>query len=187
MLLQNSLPEIFLGKALPCVRLERSIMEEKWGEIRGFESYKVSNHGRIARSSTGRPLRFYLNQQGVVCVGLMRGHVQFKRSVPLLVARAFIPKPARHDTPINLDGDRWNCHVENLAWRPRWFAVEYNRQFQQMYDYPITKPIRDVKTGEVYPDSFRCAIANGLLEKDVVLSISNRTYVWPTYQIFEVV
>lgn len=162
-------------------------MEELWEPIRGFLNYEVSNHGRVARRSSGRPLRFYENQYGVVCVGLMRGHVQYKRSVPLLVARAFIPKPFAHDTPINLDGNRWNCHVDNLAWRPRRHAIQYVKQFTDPYEYPILEPIREIKTGLEYNNSFECAIANGLLERDVVLSIVNKTYAWPTYQIFEVI
>ena len=70
-----------------------------------------------------------MNQYGVVFVGLFnRG--QHKKGVARLVAQAFIERnfPA-YNTPINIDGDRWNNSVNNLAWRPRWFAVKYNRQF----------------------------------------------------------
>jgi len=160
---------------------------EEWREIRGFLKYSVSNHGNVRREPSQRPLQVYQNQCDVVCVGLMRGHKQYKRSLPLLVARAFLPRPITSDTPINKDGNRWNNHVENLIWRPRWFAIQYNKQFLHPYDNPISVPIRDTKANVKYIDSFACAVANGLLEKDIVLSILNATYTWPTYQIFEVI
>jgi hypothetical protein len=45
----------------------------------------------------------------------------------------------------------------------------------------------DLKTGEISENSFDCAQRYGLLEQDLVLSILNRTYVWPTYQEFGIV
>ena len=74
--------------------------------------------------------------------------------------------------------------VENLAWRPRWFAIKYNQQFRHPYENPIMFQMVDLKTGEVSENSIECAQRYGLLEQDLVLSILNRTYVWPTYQEF---
>lgn len=167
--------------------MEKSIME-RWTVIPDFPSYSVSSYGRIRTDKTGRILQAVQNQYDVLMVGMMRDGTQYKRSVALLVADAFIPKPAPHfDTPINLNGHRVDCKVSNLAWRPRWYAVLYNKQFNTPYDNPITKPIRDIKTKAVYPNSFAVAVHLGLLEKDVVLSILNRTVVWITYQQFEMV
>lgn len=161
---------------------------ERWATIEGFENYEVSDHGHIRRVDSDRILAQSVNQSGLYCIGLFRDGRQWHRSVPQLVARAFIKnnKPA-FDTPINLDGNRGNNHVDNLMWRPLWFAVKYNQQFRNPYEYPIVYPIVDVKTGEMYRNSFDCAVRNGLLEKDVVLSITNNTVVWTTYQKFEVV
>lgn len=126
------------------------------------------------------------NQYDVCMVGLMDDGVQYKRSVPLLVLDAFMEKPsANFDTPINLNGHRTDNRLENLAWRPRWYAVEYNRQFYKAYEHPITKPIRDPETGLIFPNSFSVATHYGLLERDIVLSILNRTVVWITYTRFE--
>ena len=101
------------------------------------------------------------------------------------MAKAFLPEVrGPFDTPINLDGDRHNNRVENLVWRPRWFAIKYNRQFRYPYPNPITMPIVDLKSGEISENSLDCAKRYGLLEDDLVLSILNRTYVWPTYQEF---
>ena len=163
-------------------------MNEHWKAIEWFPEYSVSNCGRVRTNKSGRILSVSPNQFGVVQVGLMREGVQYHRSVPLLVAKAFLPiRPGPFDTPINLDGDRNNNHVDNLVWRPRWFAVKYNRQFRYPSERHISHPLADLKTNEISPNSFECAKRYGLLEEEIVLAILNRTYVWPTYQEFKVI
>lgn len=163
-------------------------MKERWKKIRGFPGYSVSNTGLIRSDKSGRILSLSENQFGVLYVGMMKDGTQRHRSVALLVAKAYLPRPRdAFDTPINLDGDRFNNSVENLAWRPRWFAIKYNQQFRQPYVYGIREPIEDIKTKEVSANSFECAQRYGLLEEDVVLSILNRTVTWPTYQEFRIV
>jgi hypothetical protein len=170
---------------------------ELWKPIELFPDYSVSSWGRIRsnkRGEEGKILALSPNQYGVMQVGLMRDQIQHHRSVPLLVAKAFLP-PFQNkrqdrrafDTPINLDGNRRNNLVTNLAWRPRWYAVKYNRQFRYPYEHPIYQPIIDLDTGEVSKNSLECAKRYGLLEQEIVLSILNRTYTWPTYQYFSVV
>jgi hypothetical protein len=160
-------------------------MAEQWITIEQFPKYSISDHGRVRHDKSGRILQCNVNQYGLLQVGLMHEGVQRHRSVPLLVAKAFLPElPGPFDTPINLDGDRYNNHVSNLAWRPRWFAIKYNRQFRYPYGRPIDEFIVDLKTGEVSENSFECAKRYGLLEEDLVYSILNRTFVWPTYQQF---
>ena len=119
---------------------------------------------------------------------MVRGGMQYHRSVPLLVANAFVlNKFEAYDTPINLNGDRWDNRVENIVWRPRWFAIRYNQQFRNPYMFPILDPVKEIKSGEIHENSFEAAIKYGLLESDLVLSILNHTVVWPTYQEFEIV
>lgn len=162
-------------------------MEEEWKDIDDFENYSVSTYGRIRTNNSERILITYENQSGLVQVGLMQGGQQKHRSVPLLVARAFIPQPSEpFNTPINLDGDRFNNRVDNLDWRPRWFAVKYNQQFRERYDNSIDAPLEDLETGEVTENSLECAKRYGLLEKEIVLSVTDNLYVWPTYQKFRV-
>lgn len=161
---------------------------EVWKPIEDFPTYSVSNHGRICFMKADRILSLSTNQSGLVYVGLFRDKVQHHRSVPLLVAKAFVPPvPGPFDTPINLNGDREDNRAENLAWRPRWFAVKYFRQFRFPYPYPIDRAIVDLRSGEVIHNSFECAMRYGLLEEDLVKSIMHRTFVWPTYQTFGVV
>ena len=71
-------------------------MTENWKPIPFFDDYSVSDHGRIRSDKSGRILALNENQYGLVQVGLMRDGVQYHRSVPLLVAKAFLtPSRAR--------------------------------------------------------------------------------------------
>lgn len=163
-------------------------MSERWKPIPRFPGYSVSDMGRIRNDNSDRILVQNENQSGLVFVGLMHEGRQKHRSVPKLVATSFVPhKFGPFDTPINLDGDRWNNRATNLVWRPRWFATSYHRQFRHPYEHPITRPIRNMETGEEFPDSFTAATYYGLLEKELVLSILNRTFAWPIYQRFLVI
>jgi len=162
--------------------------EGDWRPIEGFPGYSINPLGQVSRDSTGRLLVPRFNQYGIPYVGLMRNWQQCSRSLPRLVARAFLPSPSDiFDTPIQIDGDRSNCRMDNLMWRPRWYAVLYNRQFEDRYDHPIEAPIRAVNEGERFPNSLRAASRYGLLEREVVLSVLNRIPAWPTYQYFELV
>lgn len=156
--------------------------KEEWALIEHFEDYSVSTHGRIRNNKTRRIMVLNMNQYGVLFVGMMRDGVQYHRSVPLLVANAFLERQwPQFDTPINLDGDRHNNNVENLVWRPRWFAIKYNQQFREPYEFGFPNPVLNTKTGEISENSWECAKQYGLLERDLVMSIFNRTYVWPLY------
>lgn len=163
-------------------------MSEEWKVIDNFPEYSVSDQGNIRSDKSDRILALNLTQYGLYQVGLMRNRVQYHRSVPLLVSKAFLaPVSEAFDTPINKDGDRTNNRVENLLWRPRWFAIRYNQQFRYENGRHISSPVVDLKTGVVSDNSLTASKTYGLLEEDLVLSIMNRTYVWPTYQEFSVV
>jgi NUMOD4 motif len=161
---------------------------DDWRPVEGFPGYSINPLGHVVRDSTGRLLVPRYNQYGVPYVGLMRDWQQCIRSLPRMVARAFLSRPSEiFDTPIQLDGDPMNCQVDNLMWRPRWYAVLYKRQFDERYDYSIDEPVHAVNERERFPNSLLAACRYGLLEREVVLSILNRTPSWPTYQYFELV
>lgn len=161
-------------------------MLDEWVPLQDFPKYSVNPLGQVRKDSTGRILHPRINQYGVPYVGLMRDWRQCIRSLPRLVAITFLPPPSEiFDTPINLDGDRTNCRVDNLMWRPRWYAIEYANQFKEPYPHPITMPVRCLVTEETFANSFAAARRYGLLEREVVLSVINKTPTWPTYQMFE--
>ncbi len=164
-----------------------------WRDISSFPDYAVSDLGNVKNQVTDRQLNLLRNQRGIVMVGLIREKIQYKRSVTLLVANAFVPRlPGREsfDTPINLDGDRTNNQVSNIMWRPLWFARKYFAQFNNL-DLILERsnclgPIQDTITKEVFESSWTAALKFGLLESDIYLSIVNRTYVVPSFQTFRV-
>lgn len=160
---------------------------DEWRPVEDFPGYSVNPLGQVKKDSKASYiLRTRVNQYGFPYVGLMRNGRQCIRSLPRLVATAYITPPSDvFDTPINLNGDRTDCSVDNLMWRPRWYAVLYMNQFEERYDYPIDEPVKVSGETTVYPNSFEAAINYGLLEREVVLSILNRTPAWPTYQDFE--
>lgn len=129
-----------------------------------------------------------VNQRGVAHVSLYRNQVGHKRSVACLVTEAFLPKPKLEafDTPINLDGDRINNHIDNLTIRPRWYAVKYFQQFK-VPPQGIRRPVIDTETGDIFATSWEAALRYGLLDKQIAIAVFNRTYVWPTFQMFKVV
>lgn len=161
---------------------------EEWKQIKEFLEYSVSSHGRVRHDTRDHIMALTLNQLGIVQVGFSQHGMYYKRAVAPLVAHAFIPRPmGPFDTPINLDGDRTNNYVENLMWRPRWFAVKYHKQFKKANMKRNGLMIRDTKTGEIFVSEYDACIQFGLLVDDLRHAIVNRTYVWPTYQIFEYV
>lgn len=157
-----------------------------WKEVPNFPLYLVHPEGRVRRKDRQHEVRVHMNQQDVAYVSLMREDEQFHRGLARLVAQVFIPKSLdAFDTPINLDGDRTNCHVDNLMWRPRWFAIQYHMQFKQRWPEPIEVPLREMESGDLYDNSWHVVTTFGLLEKDVVGSVENYTVCWPTYQRFQ--
>ena len=162
-------------------------MNEVWRIIPEFPNYSVSDLGRVRNDEMGYIMTQLRNQHGVVHVGLTRNLVQYRRSVALIVASAFVPKLNEHfDTPIHLDGDRFNSEVENLMWRPKWFAARYHQQFKNG-ERGFKVPVLDTKTGERFKTSWEAALKYGLIDREILVATTNRTYVWPTYQVFRVI
>lgn len=165
-----------------------SAVEERWTEIRDFTGYSVSDRGRFMNTERGSILKPTLNSRGIWIVGLMKNGVQHKRSVALLAATAFVPRPSHpmfkdFDTPIHLNGDIADNHYTNLTWRPLWFARKYKQQFSDTHQ-TFEGVIEDVETGITYKDSWSAAVHHGLLDHDICESMRLNTYVFPTGQIF---
>ena len=129
------------------------------------------------------------NQQGVVSINFSRDRIQFRRSLTLLVAQTFLPKPEREtfDTPINLDGNRFNNNVNNLMWRPRWFAIKYHAQLKKPTPFGFTGEIDLIETDERFKSVRECATKYGLLEKEVILAAHNNKPVFPIWFNFHIV
>lgn len=164
-------------------------MEQLWVQIQDFPRYAVSNLGLVQNLDTGRFMRQSLNSHGIPIVGMMRSGVQHKRSVTLLVAERFLDRPDSdytNPTPINLNGNPLDNSVNNLAWRPRWFAYSYAKQFK-CPRLGFDSPVQELNTFETFPNSWIAAQTFGILDRDLVRSIVEYEEVWPTRQLFRLV
>lgn len=141
----------------------------------GFIDYSVSDHGNVRNDITGRILKQSATQSGGIKVGMIRDGKQHTVSVAKLVASSFLPNeydPSIYDTPINKDGNRSNNSVDNLIWRPRWFAMQYHLQFIHNR-YWCDGPIEVIETNERFLNSYDIAVTYGLLAKDILFNLTN--------------
>lgn len=169
---------------------------EQWVHIKEYPTYLISNQGRIYNTRTESVMAVSRTLQGDHKVTLSSSGDRTTRSVRVLVAEAFIPRPfsgpsfhksAIPDTVIVLDNNQDNVASYNLAWRPRWFAHKYARQFKQ--EHPSTyfnQPIQNLTSKATYNSIVDAAIREGLLFNDVFKSAStgisvcpgNSTFIW---------
>lgn len=164
-------------------------MRRRWEELVEFPNYEVSDLGEFVNARTDRDVRPSMTQQGHAKVTLTMGDGRMAtRSAALLVARAFVEQPEPHfDTPIHLDGDLMNCAAHNLMWRPRWFAIQYHKQFRFDQFHEDRQPRVDVESGEEYGTLKEVCTKNGLYYHDVVRSCEEGGFVPITYQEFRYV
>lgn len=164
--------------------------EEIWENLEsyGYPDYSVSNWGRVANEKTGRPMALSRNQQDYVKVSLVNNRGDRRTAqVNHLVASVFLQPPpsAAFDTLIHLDGNKDHTFATNLAWRPRWFALQYHKQFIDRAPF-VPEPVWDGETREQFFDSRHAAKKFGLLEKDIFRSTCTGIRVFPTGQTFRI-
>lgn len=161
---------------------------ERWLGIDEFPGYSVSNVGHVRNDETGRVLAMMVNQAGVLNVGLVKDGRQYKRGVARLVADRFLPHNTNDafDTPMHRDGDRTNCAVDNLVWRPRWYAAKYLQQFEQYREPYTPHPLLEITTGMLFENSWEAAKHFGLREYEVAKSHHENVPAWPTFHRFKI-
>lgn len=158
---------------------------DNWVEIEGYPDFVVRPDGRVVNVRFGRPrvLVQSFNQAGHPSVALVDedGGTQ-RRSVAQIVANAFLePKPYPHwNSLIHLDGDKANCHADNLMWRPRAYAINYHQQFSTDYVHESWHryPIYVIDTGEFFENGIDCSMKYGVLLMDLVKGAGDNERVW---------
>jgi hypothetical protein len=161
--------------------------QERWAPIEGFPLYEVSDRGRVRNVKTGHIKIPQINQAGIVNVLLVARGEQSRRSVAVMVAEAFLPEPPQtwNATPINMDGDRTNNWVDNLEWRPRWFAIRYHQQFHRGVARGFRGGVQHIESGEIFDDVRDAAMKHGMLVEDVIVSAHSSAPVFPSWQRFQ--
>jgi len=159
---------------------------EEWIPLQDYPGYSASNMGKIRNDARSRILATVPTASRYMYVSLMQNGKQVTRGVAKLIAQTFVPnpRPDQFDTPIHLDGDTSNSQACNLLWRPRWFAIKFTVQFYSEIVYR-PKPILNITTGEIFEDIWDVVKRDGVLYQEVVLAISNKTFVFPTMDVFE--
>jgi hypothetical protein len=150
---------------------------EHWVPLGEYPGYSASNEGRVRNDRRDLVLAIIRAEGRRSYVALSIGGARITRSLSLIICEAFVdnPNPERFNTPIHLDGDLSNCRADNLAWRPRWFANRHTEQFSLNLE----------GTGVVYESAWSVVFNHGVLFNDVILSIVNKTWVFPLMQCFE--
>lgn len=147
-------------------------MQERWYELDEFPDYAVNDLGEVYNMKTGLCRKTSINQYGIVKISLYKNGKELNtRAVAVLVAEAFVEgKTDFFNTPVHLDGDRMNCRAENLMWRPRWFVVQYHRQFQDPDFHHMDVRLEHLQTGKEYESVKDACMDLGLIYKDVYRS-----------------
>ena len=83
-----------------------------WKIIKGYTNYSVSENGQIRNNKTGRIYKTWLDTSGYPSLHLGK---DIKR-VHKLVAEAFIENPLNLTEVNHIDGNKLNCHKDNLEW-----------------------------------------------------------------------
>lgn len=159
---------------------------ERWLPLLGHSSYEISNLGEVRNVNTDRLVTAVQTSGGRYSVKLYRDGVSVRRGLSKLVGDTFLPPPKNpsFNTVIHFDGDLSNCKASNLDWRPRWFAIKHAMQFKAERN-GYGAPLKDISSGEVFDSAWAAVLKYGLLHIDLVQSIENKTYVFPTMQTFE--
>lgn len=162
-------------------------MDEIFKTIPEFPNYAVSNHGRFINKRKNQEMAYGPLMNGEVSVGLSKDGVQHRRSAKILVARAFVPGETEvFDTVIHLDGVRTNLMAMNLAWRPRWFAIKYHQQWENIPDWAWTGPVIDIVHEIEFPDIIAAAQGTGSLMAEIRISMMDDTKkVFPYGSVFK--
>ena len=158
-------------------------MEDRWTQVRGFMNYSVSEYGEVRNDRTGRMLKQTLTNDRLY-VSLVKNGRQFHRQLSGIVARSWWGPPPRlnFDSVVHLDGDKLNCTVGNLMWRPRWFALAYHKEWETDKFSNWDGSFLLIETEEVFFHPRDCAMKYGFLQVDIVMSILNGTSIFPEHE-----
>lgn len=146
---------------------------EKWRVIEDFPEFAISSDGRVQNIPKQRFINTRSNLQGFEMVTMYddTGH-QKTRSVAHLVASAYLeePKNPNYNSIIHLNGDRLDCRSMNLMWRPRWYALQFHKMFEDMpYRVAVYIPFLD----KVYHSLREACTTHGLVERSTYIDICN--------------
>ena len=102
---------------------------EIWKKIDGFETYSVSNMGRVRNDGTGKVLKPQI-ERGYQRVHLYPGGRWMR--VHRLVALTFIPNPDNLLQINHINEDKTDNRVENLEWCTAQYNTNYGTHMERV-------------------------------------------------------
>ena len=93
-------------------------MRERWKIIEWYESYAVSNFGRVRNLNTGRLLKHQNSKRGgnYAFINLSKEGKRVNRNVHTLVAYAFLGDRPEEKLIHHIDENRMNPRADNLEY-----------------------------------------------------------------------
>lgn len=150
----------------------------------GYPGYFIDRDMQIyvqTRAGDIRPVKYNTSSNGSVKVNMVRSDGK-RTTIPVgtIVATLYVENhnPQFDDTVTYRDGDKQNYHPANLMWRPRWFAVEYHKQFERYSVDDEENPVYERETKLIFKNIMHACIYHGILYRQVLESIESTT---PTY------
>lgn len=110
--------------------------DEHWEAIDGFESYEVSDLGRVRNIRTGRIKKNFLNRNGYYYVYLYHDGTMRPKPVHRLVAMAFVPNAECFAEINHIDEKKNNNEASNLEW----CSHAYNMKYSGKHRVGVRKP-----------------------------------------------
>jgi hypothetical protein len=166
-------------------------MEEEWKTIRDYPAYEVSNMGFVRRIGSNRVLQPKKAKGNSWFVKLSIDGDQVSKTIKILVAEAFVPKPQHYqgelfDTPVQRVMNTDDLRAEKIVWRPRWFAVKFRRDLRpSAHPYYFDVPVRNINTGKRHASILTASLEDCVLMEDVYRSCLEERRVFPEWHRYE--
>ena len=84
-------------------------------KIEGYDTYYIQDNGQVYGKTKKQFLKHNL-LDGYPKVGLFKNGKGSYKYIHVLVAKHFIPNPDKKKVVNHKDGNKQNCHVDNLEW-----------------------------------------------------------------------
>lgn len=159
-----------------------------WKKIDSSSRYSVSSDGRVRNDKTGRILRPAINNCGYPRVTVYDNKKYRSFLVHRLVALAFIPNPENKPEVNHKDGDKLNCHADNLEWCTpsenhihrchvlyHGVTAEHLERIMALAHEARKKKVLCVETGKTYESITEAAKAVGRHHSSLVLALRGRS------------
>ena len=145
---------------------------EEWKQSEEFQSYDISNEGKVRNRKTGRILKTNISEKGYERVSLSENGVSKTRSIHTLVAETYIPDYEVGMGVMHKDDNPLNNHVDNLELGTKSDIARrsYDRGRKQTHRM---RPVRCVETGEAFESIEECAKKMGLNKHSVCKCVNN--------------